>query len=101
EPAAPRRHGIERIVEKRIGWLGSGRFGRERAVAICAVGAPAAMQIIAPPLRAGQRPFLLLAPLVQAHHVDSHWRAASRAVLFAFEPNVEEIQLTAIEAVRD
>src|ERR1700674_4494587 len=86
-------HRIQRIVEIRIGWLGARRFGRERAVAICAVGASAAMQEIAPPFGARQRPILLLTPLVQTHDEDFHRGGVSGAVALALEPMVEKLQL--------
>src|ERR1700674_5303227 len=93
-------HRIQRIVEIRIGWLGARRFGRERAVAVCAVGAAAAMQEIAPPFGARQRPFLFLTPLVETHNVNLDRSAVGGAVALALEPMVEKLELHAVEIGR-
>ena len=50
------------------------------------------MQVVVHVLRARQRPFAFVAPLVRAHHVDIDGRLAVQAVVDAFEVPVEPAQ---------
>ena len=85
QPAAHRLHRIERIVEIGIGRFDAGSLARESAVAEGAIGAAAAMQIVAAPFGAWQRPFLFLAPFLESHHINFYRRAVGDAVLLALE----------------
>src|SRR5581483_3417582 len=81
-----------------IGRLAARRFSRKRAVAVHAVGAPAAVQVVAAKLGAWNRPISLVAPLIDAHHEDAHERR--RPAIPALETPVEEAQLRAIDIGR-
>src|ERR1700678_448008 len=57
----------------------------------------AAMQVVFRPCRSGERPRLLVAPLVGAHDKDLHGRFGRQAVVRALQPVIEPAQLHALD----
>ena len=81
------------VVEEDVGGLVSRGRRVERAVARRRVRPPAAVQVVVRPHRSGERPLVLVAPLVDAHHEDAHRRLGGDAVVDPLEPVVEPADL--------
>jgi hypothetical protein len=78
-----RRRRIAWIVQVRVGGLFTWLFGGEAAT--IALGVTVAVEEPTDVLGAGQRPFVLVAPRVLAHHKDPHRRRIVHPVRLAFE----------------
>lgn len=97
---AERRHGIGRIVHEPVRRLITRRRGRRQSpVAARGVRFPAAVQVVLGELRAGQRPFLLVAPPPRSHDVDADRRLAVDAILDALQPIVVPAQVRLVGRV--
>ncbi len=56
-----------------------------------------AVQIPRLPIGAGEGPFVLVAPLVDAHDEEAQWGFIQHAIILTLEPIVEPLQLQRIE----
>ena len=90
--AALRRHGVGRVIDIAVGRFVAGRDAAEAAAAVPGVGRRFAVQIVTGVVGAGQRPFLLAAPAVFAHHEQRHRRFFQNPRLPVFQPIVEPAQ---------
>ena len=90
---APGRHRVVRVVHIAVLGLFVRHRARQAAVAVEAVGLPAAVQIQLGVARARQRPLVFVPPAVVAHHKQPNRRLIGHAVVYALEEIIEPAQL--------